>query len=100
MIVFANERAFLGFILLAFGLPLPYLRPNIHHDLRGLEPKMADYPSIELLARFRAGDERAAEELFPRFAERLIAVAKARLSAKLARRVGAEDVVQSAYRSF
>ena len=61
---------------------------------------MADDPSIELLARVRAGDEQAAEELFQRFAERLIAVAAARLSAKLARRVDPEDVVQSAYRSF
>jgi RNA polymerase sigma factor (sigma-70 family) len=61
---------------------------------------MADNPSIELLARVRAGDEQAADELFQRFAERLVAVASARLSAKLARRVDAEDVVQSAYRSF
>jgi len=61
---------------------------------------MPDNPSLELLARVRAGDEKAAEELFQRFAERLIAVTSARLSEKLARRVDAEDVVQSACRSF
>jgi len=61
---------------------------------------MSDHASAELLARVQAGDELAAEELFQRFAERLIGVAGARLSARMARRVDAEDVVQSAYRSF
>lgn len=61
---------------------------------------MPDNESAELLSRFRAGDERAAEQLFNRFAARLIALAGSRLSEKLARRLDAEDVVQSAYRSF
>lgn len=61
---------------------------------------MSDHASAELLARVQAGDELAAEELFRRFAERLIAVAGARLSARMARRVDAEDIVQSACRSF
>lgn len=56
--------------------------------------------SAELVKRFQAGDERAAEELFKRFAERLIRLAGARISEKLKRRVDAEDVVQSAYNSF
>lgn len=60
----------------------------------------ADAAALELLARWRAGDERAAEELFRRYADRLIALAQSRLSARLAGRVDAEDVVQSAYRSF
>jgi RNA polymerase sigma factor (sigma-70 family) len=54
----------------------------------------------ELLARWQAGDERAADELFRRYADRLIGLARSRLSARLAGRVDAEDVVQSAYRSF
>lgn len=61
---------------------------------------MPDNESAELLERFRAGDERAAEQLFNRFAGRLIALAASKLSEKLARRLDAEDVVQSAYRSF
>lgn len=61
---------------------------------------MDNLPSGELLARVRTGEREAAEELFRRFAERLSALAAARLSQKLARRVDAEDVVQSAYRSF
>ena len=53
-----------------------------------------------LMARWRDGDQQAAGELFHRYANRLIALARSRLSAKLSRRIDAEDVVQSAYRSF
>ena len=56
--------------------------------------------SVYLLERFRAGDEAAASELFERFAKRLASLVQSRLSAKLARRLDAEDVVLSAYRSF
>ncbi len=56
--------------------------------------------SIELLSRVRQGDEQAASDLFDRYVERLIKLARSRLSAKLQRRVDPEDVVQSAYRSF
>lgn len=56
--------------------------------------------SINLMRRWQAGDQQAASELFGRYAERLIALARSRLSAQLARRVDPEDVVQSAYRSF
>lgn len=61
---------------------------------------MQDDWSGDLLARWRAGDQRAAAELFRRYADRLIALARSRLSGKLAARVDPEDVVQSAYRSF
>ena len=56
--------------------------------------------SADLVARWRRGDQQAATELFHRYAERLIALARSRLSAKLAQRIDPEDVVQSAYRSF
>jgi RNA polymerase sigma-70 factor (ECF subfamily) len=56
--------------------------------------------SVVLLRRWRDGDEQAAAELWNRHAERLIALARRRLSRQLARRTDAEDVVQSAYRSF
>lgn len=62
---------------------------------------MSDLPSLTLLNRWRQdGDQEAAGELFARYAGRLIALAKTRLSAKLARRVDAEDVVQSVCRTF
>src|SRR5262249_18694472 len=61
---------------------------------------MSDVPSTELLERYRRHDAAAAEELFRRYAERLVRLARSRLSRKLATRVDAEDVVLSAYRSF
>src|SRR5262245_31380615 len=67
----------------------------------GKMPPMTDTPSAELVARYhRGGDESAAEELFRRYCGRLTALARSRLSQALAARVDAEDVVQSAYRSF
>jgi RNA polymerase sigma factor (sigma-70 family) len=61
---------------------------------------MTDPPAEDLLARWRQGDQQAATELFRRYADRLIALARSRLSAQLARRVDPEDAVHSAYRSF
>jgi RNA polymerase sigma-70 factor (ECF subfamily) len=57
-------------------------------------------PVMQLLDRWRGGDHQAAGELFRLHAGRLIGLARSRLSAKLAVRIDAEDVVQSAYRSF
>jgi RNA polymerase sigma-70 factor (ECF subfamily) len=61
---------------------------------------MADSESMRLLGQWRAGDEQAAAELFRRYANQLVALARSHLSTKLSRRVDPEDVVQSAYRSF
>ena len=47
--------------------------------------------SAELLARWRAGDEQAAGKLWRRYAVRLIALARKRLSASMNRHVDAED---------
>jgi RNA polymerase sigma-70 factor (ECF subfamily) len=52
---------------------------------------------VELL---RAGDERAASELFHTYAARLVSLARWRLSERLARRIDPEDVVQSVFRTF
>ena len=54
----------------------------------------------ELLQRVRDGDSQAGQELFSRYSKRLIALASQQLSQKLASRVDAEEVVQSAFRSF
>jgi len=50
--------------------------------------------------RWQAGDEQAAAQLYHRYVERLVAVARRRLSSKLAARLDAEDIVQSVFRSF
>jgi RNA polymerase sigma factor (sigma-70 family) len=52
------------------------------------------------LERWRAGDQVAAEELHRRYAQRLCALAEREIGRRLARRVGADDVVQSVFRTF
>ncbi len=59
-----------------------------------------DEPSVELLAKYRQGDESAATELFRRYISRLTILARAKMAPKIASRFDAEDVVLSAYRSF
>jgi len=61
---------------------------------------MSDPKSHELLDQFLAGNSEAAAAIFDRYVERLLALARTRIGAKLRRRVDPEDVVQSAYRSF
>lgn len=65
-----------------------------------IQPQALLAESVLLLERFRAGEEAAATEIFERFAQRLAALVQSRLSKQLARRLDAEDVVLSAYRSF
>jgi RNA polymerase sigma factor (sigma-70 family) len=61
---------------------------------------MTDDISLDLVARWRAGDETAAEELFRRYLDQLVGLARSRINSRLAQRVDPEDVVQSAFRSF
>jgi eukaryotic-like serine/threonine-protein kinase len=56
--------------------------------------------SYELLEQYRAGESEAATAIFERYVDRLVALARKRLSGKLSRRVDPEDVAQSAFRSF
>ncbi|MEL6110281.1 MAG: ECF-type sigma factor [Planctomycetota bacterium] len=56
--------------------------------------------STRLVRRYQEGDDQAAAEIFDRYVARLLALAGSRISPRLARRVEAEDVVQSVYRSF
>ena len=77
----------------------PALGDNLSPD--GNLDAANEAPSDErLLGRLQAGDERAADEVFHRYVERLTALARARLSQRLAARLDADDVVMSAYRSF
>lgn len=66
----------------------------------GTDEAPATWTSFLLLERFRAGEDRAADELFERYFERLTLLARSLLSARLMRRIDPEDVVLSAYRSF
>jgi len=54
----------------------------------------------ELISRLKTGDDAAATEIVESFGERLIVLARKRLSRKLQRKLDPEDVVQSAFKSF
>jgi RNA polymerase sigma-70 factor (ECF subfamily) len=53
-----------------------------------------------LLDLLRKGDEEAARKLFNAYAERLLSLARWRISQRMARRVDPEDIVQSVFRTF
>jgi RNA polymerase sigma-70 factor, ECF subfamily len=62
---------------------------------------MPDPTDSQVLAdRCRAGDAAAARELFDRYVDRLVAVARRRLSRPITSRVDPEDIVQSVFRTF
>src|SRR5262245_57667843 len=52
------------------------------------------------IERLEAGEDTAARDVFHRFTHQLIALARRRLDEVLRTKVDAEDVVQSAYKSF
>src|SRR5579871_6451123 len=58
----------------------------------------ASFP--DLMARLRAGDQEAATRVFNEFARRLIGLAHQRLSRHVVRKIAAEDLVQSVFKSF
>ena len=54
----------------------------------------------ELIRRLRTGDDAVADEMFQRYARRLIGLARTHLDGRLRQKVDPEDVVQSVYKSF
>jgi len=58
-----------------------------------------DQPDVELIERWRSGDEQAAAALYQRYVERISQLVSGHLSAKLAQRLDADDVVQSVFRT-
>ncbi len=62
---------------------------------------MAESVDPRVLAeRCRLGDEDACRQLFDCYVERLVALARRRISQRLASRVDPEDIVQSVFRTF
>jgi RNA polymerase sigma-70 factor (ECF subfamily) len=59
-----------------------------------------DRSFLDLMARLQAGEDAAARQLFERFRDRLMALARDRLSKRLAGKLDSEDVVQSVFKSF
>lgn len=56
--------------------------------------------SVQLLIGVENSDPQAAQDVFDRYTDRLVGLAYKNLSLRMQRRVDAEDIVQSAYRSF
>ncbi len=57
-------------------------------------------PSTELVERWRDGDQDAASQLYQRYVERLSGIVRGQISDRLRARTDADDVLQSACRSF
>lgn len=54
----------------------------------------------DLISEFKAGSESAARELFDKYCERLMKLARRRIGHRMASRIDPEDVLQSAFRTF
>jgi RNA polymerase sigma factor (sigma-70 family) len=54
----------------------------------------------DLIAEYKAGSESAARELFDKYCERLMRLAKKRIGQRMTSRVDPEDIIQSAFRTF
>ena len=54
----------------------------------------------DLISEFKAGSESAARELFDKYCERLMKLAKRRIGQRMTSRIDPEDVIQSAFRTF
>jgi RNA polymerase sigma-70 factor (ECF subfamily) len=62
---------------------------------------MAEHQSFDdLMARLRTGNNDAASQVFNRFANRLIELARRRLDPQIRRKLDPEDVLQSVFRTF
>ena len=59
-----------------------------------------DDESARLMAEYMDGNSDAATQIYNKYVSRLIALVRNKISPKLSPRFDAEDVVQSAYRSF
>jgi RNA polymerase sigma-70 factor (ECF subfamily) len=66
------------------------------------EPSMSEprADDLDLIAEFKAGSESAARELFDKYCERLMKLARRRIGHRMTSRIDPEDVLQSAFRTF
>lgn len=84
----------------------PRQAANSHRDGNYCDPAEVEIASRDdeefrqFAARLRARDDAAAQEFFDRYSARLIMLARARMSPRLATKSDPEDVVQSVMRTF
>jgi RNA polymerase sigma factor (sigma-70 family) len=62
--------------------------------------EMPEHDTRDLFQRVQDGDEDAARELYHQYLGRLVALARSRMSQRLGQKLDADDVIQSAFRSF
>lgn len=75
--------------------------PQEHNPLATPQEVMLSHLSDKsLLRRFRLGQQEAATELYRRYAPRVHGLARRQCSSRLARRVDADDIVQSVFCAF
>ncbi|MFL5330017.1 MAG: RNA polymerase sigma factor [Gemmataceae bacterium] len=74
--------------------------PDSRDPSPGDSLKWQDLSDHSLIARFGNGHDRAATELYLRYAHRLRALVETKKGANLSSRVDAEDIVQSVFRTF
>src|SRR5262249_16021943 len=77
--------------------PLAQARKARRHSATARGSNMAESPKHQ---HNLWHDETVARELFDRYAEKLTALARKRISQRLASRIDPEDIVQSAFRTF
>jgi eukaryotic-like serine/threonine-protein kinase len=75
------------------------LQPD-RQQKKSFEISLADLSGDELLRRWKAGDEQAAEILFDRYSLRLVALVASRMNRRFRDAVDPDDIVQSAMGSF
>src|SRR5689334_207958 len=74
---------------------------SLHAELsRSPERDAAEVSDHSLLRRVKLGHDDAATGLYLRYAQRLLALTRSKSSPALARRVEAEEIVQSVFGSF
>ena len=73
---------------------------NTHRVLRMADSTQPSVTDGSLLARIQEGSEGAASELHRRYAQRLLALTRAKTGPELQARVDVEDIVQSVFGSF
>jgi RNA polymerase sigma-70 factor (ECF subfamily) len=83
----------------ASNYPIRRRKPDIHF-FGVVRSHVTHDTSVELWRRYSSADADAAEAIHARYAERLLALARRRISQRLGRRIDADDVAQSAWRSF
>jgi len=76
------------------------MTPSANSPSLNQGPLPAAPTDSSLLRRLREGSEHAAKQLYLRYAHRLYSLARAKCPRDLARRVDADDIVQSVFSSF